>query len=99
MTRLPAEPLSLDRLPTGAELDAAAPDHPVLARRGGHLAIADGAALAAAGIGPGTPDPPGGRIGRMPDGRPDGLLEGGAVYQVAAFAPAKTAGDSPCVEF
>jgi hypothetical protein len=26
----------------------------------------------------------------MPDGRPDGVLEGGAVYQVAAFAPAVT---------
>jgi len=82
--------LAENRLPTGAELDAAAPGHPVLARRGGHLAIASSAALAAAGIGPGTPDPPGGKIGRGPDGRPDGLLEGGAVYQVAAFAPAPT---------
>ena len=82
--------LAENRLPTGAELGAAAPGHPVLARRGGHLAIASSPALAAAGIGPGTPDPPGGRIGRMPDGRPDGLLEGGAVYQVAAFAPAMT---------
>ena len=80
--------LAENRLPTGAELDAAAPGHPVLARRGGHLAIASPLALAAAGIGPGTPDPPGGKIGRMPDGRPDGVLEGGAVYQVAAFAPA-----------
>jgi predicted amidohydrolase YtcJ len=82
--------LAENRLPTGAELDAAAPGHPVLARRGGHLAIASSPALAAAGIGPGTPDPPGGKIGRMPDGRPDGVLEGGAVYQVAAFAPALT---------
>jgi predicted amidohydrolase YtcJ len=82
--------LAENRLPTGAELDAAAPGHPVLARRGGHLAIASTAALAAAGIGPGTPDPPGGKIGRGPDGRPDGVLEGGAVYQVAAFAPALT---------
>ncbi len=80
--------LAENRLPTGAELDAAAPGHPVLARRGGHLAIASTAALAAAGIGPGTPDPPGGKIGRLADGRPSGLLEGGAVYQVAAFAPA-----------
>src|SRR6516225_5031774 len=31
--------LAEDRLPTLAELDAAAPDHPVLARRGGHLAV------------------------------------------------------------
>src|SRR5215470_16191971 len=79
--------LSESRLPTGAELDAAAPGHPVFARRGGHLAIASSAALAAAGIGPSTPDPPGGKISRLADGSPSGLLEGGAVYQVAAFAP------------
>src|SRR5215813_8412981 len=79
--------LAENRMPTGAELDAAAPDHPVLARRGGHLAVANSAALQAAGIGPGTPDPKGGTIGRLPDGSPSGLLEGGAVYQVAAFAP------------
>ncbi len=82
--------LAENRLPTGAELDSAAPGHPVLARRGGHLAIASTPALTAAGIGPGTPDPGGGKIGRGPDGRPDGLLEGGAVYQVAAFAPELT---------
>jgi predicted amidohydrolase YtcJ len=85
--------LAENRLPTGAELDAAAPGHPVLARRGGHLAIVSTAALDAAGIGPGTPDPPGGRIGRLPGGRPSGLLEGGAVYQVAGFAPAPGRGD------
>jgi predicted amidohydrolase YtcJ len=79
--------LAENRLPTLAELDAAAPDHPVLARRGGHLAVANSAALRAAGIGVGTPDPPGGGIGRLPDGSPTGVLEGGAVYQVAAFAP------------
>jgi predicted amidohydrolase YtcJ len=80
--------LAENRLPTLAELDAVAPDHPVLARRGGHLAVANSAALRAAGIGAGTPDPPGGGIGRLPDGSPTGVLEGGAVYQVAAFAPA-----------
>src|SRR6516225_6902288 len=76
-----------NRLPTLAELDAAAPDRPVLARRGGHFAVANSAALQAAGIGPDTPDPPGGKIGRVADGSRDGVLEGGAVYQVAAFAP------------
>jgi len=76
-----------NRLPTLAELDAAAPDHPVLARRGGHFAVANSAALQAADIGPDTPDPPGGKIGRLGDGSRDGTLEGGAVYQVAAFAP------------
>jgi len=78
--------LAENRLPTGAELDAAAPGNPVLARRGEYLAVASAAALAAAGIGRGTPDPPGGKIGRHEDGCPDGLLEGRAVYQVAAFA-------------
>jgi len=79
--------LAENRLPTIAELDAAAPGHPVLARRGGHFAVASTAALAAAGIGPDTPDPAGGKFGHLPDGHLDGTLEGGAVYQVAGFAP------------
>ena len=78
--------LAENRVPTLAELDAAAPDHPVLARRGGHFAVVNSAALRAAGIGRDTPDPPGGKIGRLADGSRDGELEGGAVYQVAAFA-------------
>jgi predicted amidohydrolase YtcJ len=78
--------LAENRLPTLAELDAAAPDNPVLARRGGHLAVANSAALQAAGIDADTPDPSGGRIGRLPDGSRDGVLEARAVYQVAAFA-------------
>ena len=82
--------LAENRLPTIDELDAAAPGHPVLARRGGHFAVASTAALTVAGIGPGTPDPPGGKIGHLPDGRLDGALEGGAVYQVAGFAPDAT---------
>jgi len=76
-----------NRVPTLAELDAASPDHPVLARRGGHFAVVNSAALRAAGIGPDTPDRPGGKIGRLAGGGRDGTLEGGAVYQVAAFAP------------
>jgi predicted amidohydrolase YtcJ len=79
--------LAENRVPTLAELDAASPDHPVLARRGGHFAVANSAALAAAGIAADTPDPPGGKIGRLADGSRDGTLEGGAVYQVAGFAP------------
>src|SRR5215472_14355596 len=79
--------LAENRVPTLAEMDAAAPDNPVLARRGGHLAVVNSAALRAAGITGDTPDPPGGKIGRLADGSRDGVLEGGAVYQVAAFAP------------
>jgi predicted TIM-barrel fold metal-dependent hydrolase len=44
--------LAENRLPTMAELDAAAPDHPVLSRRGGHLAVANSAALRNAGTRP-----------------------------------------------
>ena len=79
--------LAENRVPTLAELNAAAPDHPVLARRGGHFAVVNSAALRAAGVSADTPDPPGGKIGRLADGSRDGTLEGGAVYQVAAFAP------------
>jgi predicted amidohydrolase YtcJ len=79
--------LAENRLPTLAELDAAAPEHPLLARRGGHFALANSSALRAAGIGADTPDPPGGKIGRLADGSRNGVLEGGAVYQIAAFAP------------
>jgi predicted amidohydrolase YtcJ len=77
--------LAENRLPTLAELDAAAPDHPVLARRGGHLAVVNSAALRAAGINADTPDSPGGKIGRLADGSRSGVLEGGAVYQVARY--------------
>jgi predicted amidohydrolase YtcJ len=82
--------LAENRVPTRQELDAASPDHPVFARRGGHLAIANSAALAAAGVSDGTPDPAGGAIGRAVDGQLTGVLEGAAVYQVQAFAPSAT---------
>src|SRR5215469_4296180 len=79
--------LAENRVPTLAEMDAAAPDNPVLARRGGHFAVVNSAGLRAAGINADTPDSPGGKIGRLADGSRSGELEGGAVYQVAAFAP------------
>jgi predicted amidohydrolase YtcJ len=79
--------LAENRLPTLAELDAAGLGHPVLARRGGHLAVVNSAALEVAGVGAGTPDPPGGKFERSADGSSNGVLEGGAVYQIAGFAP------------
>jgi hypothetical protein len=55
------------RWPTRLELDAAAPDHPVMITiRGGHACVANSRALAAAGIGRDTPDPDGGVIDRDP---------------------------------
>jgi predicted amidohydrolase YtcJ len=85
--------LAENRLPTIAELDEASPDRPVFSRRAGHLAIANTAALRAAGVGPDTSNPRGGTIGRLPDGGLSGVLEGRSVYDVAAFAPPPTRAD------
>jgi predicted amidohydrolase YtcJ len=63
------------RHPTRLDIDAAVPDHPaVVGRVCGHMSVASTRALAAAGIGPATPDPPGGTIVRDPAGAPTGLL-------------------------
>ncbi|GAB5601664.1 amidohydrolase [Thermus sp. FJN-A] len=63
------------RHPTRWELDAAAPEHPVwLSHVSGHMGVANSHALALAGIGRDTPDPPGGRIVRDELGEPTGLL-------------------------
>src|SRR5262249_40856063 len=72
------EQLAEKRLPTSADLDQATTEHPVISRRGGHLAIVNSVALRMAGIDRQTLDPPGGRLGRNVDGEPDGVLEGGA---------------------
>ena len=72
--------LAEGRLPTAEELDEATRDHPVLLRRGGHMAVLNSRGLATSGITSATPDPPGGRLGRRADGSLDGMLEGGAQY-------------------
>jgi predicted amidohydrolase YtcJ len=64
-----------ENLPTRKLLDRAAPDNPVyLIRVDGHCGWANEAALREAGITSKTPDPPGGKIGRLPDGSPSGIL-------------------------
>ena len=74
--------------PTSASLDRAVPDHPVLlVRVDGHAAWANQLALVRAGIGPGTPDPPGGRIERGGDGRPAGVLLDTAMEPLLAILP------------
>ncbi len=74
--------------PTEGALSAAVPDHPVfLARVDGHAAWLNARALAEAGIGRETPDPPGGRIHRHPDGRPSGVLIDSAMDAAAARIP------------
>jgi predicted amidohydrolase YtcJ len=78
----------LPALPDAAALTAAVPDRPVLLERvDGHAAWVNAAALAAAGIGTGTADPPGGRIHRDGAGRPTGILVDRAQDLVLARIP------------
>jgi predicted amidohydrolase YtcJ len=79
------------RLPTRSDLDAASGEHPLLLFRNDmHLAVANSRALQAAGIGPGTPDPAGGVIGRDASGKPDGRLADLAMNLVSAVIPPAT---------
>lgn len=62
------------RMPTLAEINAAAPDTPVFILHLYDRALLNGAALKAAGITKDTPDPVGGRIERDANGNPTGML-------------------------
>ena len=54
------------RHPTRHDLDAASAEHPIaIVHNSGHMLAANSAALEMAGIHDETPDPPGGRIGRI----------------------------------
>ncbi|WP_156760242.1 amidohydrolase [Microbacterium karelineae] len=70
--------------PTAAMLDEAVADVPVyLDANDYHSCWINSAALAELGITRETPDPVGGRIGRTPDGEPDGMLYETAAQQFA----------------
>jgi predicted amidohydrolase YtcJ len=76
------------RMPTRADLDAAAPGHPVwLVRVCGHVGAANSLALRLAGVGTATADPPGGAIDRGPGGEPAGTLRERAMALVACSVP------------
>jgi len=63
------------RHPTRADLDAVAPDHPVvIVNASGHLAVANSRAFALAGITAATAPPEGGGIVHDANGEPTGLL-------------------------
>jgi len=80
--------LTEGRAPSRTELDAATGERPAFVdHRGGHSRVANSAALAAAGLGPGSADPPGGSLGRAPDGSLDGLLAETAMRLVADHQP------------
>jgi predicted amidohydrolase YtcJ len=70
------------RLPTRAELDAAAPGHPVYLQILGQAALVNSAALRALGITRATPDPPGGRFERdAKTGEPTGYAFGAGAWE------------------
>ena len=75
--------------PHRRDLDALLPHRPaMITHASGHMGVVNTAGLAALGITPNTPDPPGGRIGRESDGRtPSGYLEEGAFLRSAAVLP------------
>ncbi len=76
------------RMPTRLELDSISPDNPVYIPRGGHVAVANSAALKLAGITRDTPDPKGGVLVRDASGDLTGfLVEGPAMNLVRHLLP------------
>jgi predicted amidohydrolase YtcJ len=74
--------------PTRQSLDRAVPDRPVFVpNRDAHSAWVNSRALELAGIDRDTPDPPGGRIEREPDGTPSGTLHERAMELVSVLVP------------
>lgn len=90
--RLNDEALRELRLPTAADIDDVVPDRPVLLYRYcGHIAVANSAALALAGIDAETSDPEGGSFDRDSRGRPNGILRETAVTPVAMALESRVA--------
>ncbi|MGX4733515.1 amidohydrolase [Kitasatospora griseola] len=88
------------RLPTLAELNAAAPDTPVFVLHLYQSALLNKAALRAAGFTRDTPDPAGGQIVRGHDGEPTGLLIAapGALLLYSTLAKAPTLDEADKVD-
>ena len=73
---------------SAADLDAAAPHNPVyITHKSLHSAWVNHAAVRLAQLTHATSDPPGGRLGRGPDGIPDGILYESAMDLVANLIP------------
>jgi len=79
------------RMPTRADLDQAAPDHPVILWRNDlHLAVVNSKGLRAAGITADSADPPEGVIDRGESGQPSGILRELAINLVTDVIPPPT---------
>ena len=73
------------------DLDGVAPNHPVyLTAKSLHAAWANSTAMQLAGINTRTADPTGGRLSRLPDGTPDGILFESAMQLVEDAIPDPT---------
>jgi predicted amidohydrolase YtcJ len=71
------------RHPTRTDLDQAVPDRPaVLYHTSLHACVLNTAALAEAGLADRQPDPPGGAFGRDSDGRLDGVVYEGPMFEL-----------------
>lgn len=82
------------RFPTAADLDDAAPNHPVYLRaKSAHAFWVNSLALKMAGIDENTADPVGGQIGRDENGKPNGMLYELAGPLVARLIPPPTMND------
>src|SRR5579859_3574666 len=70
-------------LPTRQQLDAVTAGHPaIFSRVDGHIAIANSAALEAAGISKTTPDPQGGKFDHDPEGNLTGIVREDAAMEM-----------------
>ena len=79
-------------LPTRHWIDGVTDDQPVwIQRLDGHMALANSAALRAAGVSRDTPDVPGGTIVREADGTPSGIFKDNAMELIANAVPEPTA--------
>jgi predicted amidohydrolase YtcJ len=81
------------RMPTLQELDSAAPDNPVLVKRGGHNDLVNSAGLRLAGVTAQARAPQGGVIGRDATGEPTGRFEDSAIVLVEQLLPAPGFGE------
>ena len=76
------------RFPSAAELDRAAPRHPVaLNAKNGHALIANSEAMAIARVTAATPDPPHGKLSRDEHGQPTGVFFEDAIALIARAKP------------
>ncbi|MGQ0765033.1 MAG: amidohydrolase [Gemmatimonadota bacterium] len=81
------------QLPGRSWIDSVTPDNPVWVNRlDGHMNLANGAALRAAGVNRSTAEVPGGEIVRDAAGEPTGILKDNAMTLVSRVIPAAPSG-------